>query len=150
MKLAEALMQRAQMQQRLDNLQSRILANLKVQEGTEAHEDPQELIAQAFATNDELGALITKINARNMATILPDGKRLSDVLTGRDTLMRKRNLLAACAGKAMEPDYRLARAEVKMLVTVSVSDLQKRVDLLSKELRELDVKIQEVNWTTEL
>ena len=150
MKLAEALMQRAQMQQRLENLQSRILANLKVQEGMEPHEDPQELIAQAFATNEEMGELIIRINARNTATVLPDGKRLSDVLTERDTLMRNRNLLAACTGKAMEPDYRLARAEVKMFVTVSVSDLQRRVDALSKELRELDVKIQEVNWTTEL
>jgi prefoldin subunit 5 len=34
--------------------------------------------------------------------------------------------------------------------TETVSELQKQNDKLSKELRELDEKIQELNWTTEL
>lgn len=34
--------------------------------------------------------------------------------------------------------------------TVEVADIQKEVDVLSKELRETDERIQELNWTTEL
>ena len=52
--------------------------------------------------------------------------------------------------KASEKVTRYSKTEIKILSTVSVSELQKEVDRLSKELRETDEKIQEVNWTTEL
>ncbi|MBR5980520.1 MAG: hypothetical protein IK035_00805, partial [Firmicutes bacterium] len=45
---------------------------------------------------------------------------------------------------------RYSRSEIVIQSTVSVAKLQKQVDALSKELRELDEKIQELNWTTEL
>ena len=40
--------------------------------------------------------------------------------------------------------------EIKIYSTVPVAALQKQVDGLSKQLRELDVQIQSANWTTEL
>ena len=40
--------------------------------------------------------------------------------------------------------------EIKIYSTVSVAALQKQADSLSKQLRELDVRIQSANWTTEL
>lgn len=36
------------------------------------------------------------------------------------------------------------------LIIINVSELQKECDVLSKEYRELDMKIQEKNWLTEL
>ena len=45
---------------------------------------------------------------------------------------------------------RMTRTEIKIVSTVPVSELQKTVDGLSKELRTVDEKIQELNWTTEL
>ena len=42
------------------------------------------------------------------------------------------------------------RSEVVVRSTVEVAALQKQVDALSKELRELDLRIQQINWTTEL
>lgn len=150
MKLAEALMIRAQMQQRLEALQSRILANLKVQEGEAPLEDPQALLAQAFETNERLCEMVQRINARNNSTRTAEGKPLTALLAERDMLMRKRNLLAACAAKAVEPNFRQTRAEVKQYVTVSVADMQKQMDALSHQLREMDVSIQAINWATEL
>ena len=44
----------------------------------------------------------------------------------------------------------MTRTEIKIVSTVPVSELQKTVDSLSKELRTVDEKIQELNWTTEL
>ena len=44
----------------------------------------------------------------------------------------------------------MTRTEIKIVSTVPVSEIQKTVDGLSKELRNVDEKIQELNWTTEL
>jgi|GEM_PF-7046032 len=33
---------------------------------------------------------------------------------------------------------------------IQIQDLQKEIDSYSKQLRELDVKIQQLNWLTEL
>jgi predicted ATP-grasp superfamily ATP-dependent carboligase len=41
-------------------------------------------------------------------------------------------------------------SEIKIKSTVDVRKLQKQVDSLSKDLRELEETIQEKNWTTEL
>lgn len=45
---------------------------------------------------------------------------------------------------------RMTHSEIKIKSTVPVSEIQKTVDTLSKELRECDELIQELNWTTEL
>jgi vacuolar-type H+-ATPase subunit D/Vma8 len=45
---------------------------------------------------------------------------------------------------------RATRTEIVIKSTVSIEELQKTVDSLSKELRETDTKIQSANWTTDL
>lgn len=42
------------------------------------------------------------------------------------------------------------RAEIRVVSTVNVKEYQKRADDLARDLRELDVKIQSLNWTTDL
>jgi len=37
-----------------------------------------------------------------------------------------------------------------MNVAVSIGDIQKQIDALSKQFRELDAQIQAFNWTTDL
>jgi hypothetical protein len=41
-------------------------------------------------------------------------------------------------------------SEVRFRSTVSVAEIQKRADALSKEHRELDARIQEMDWKTDL
>jgi hypothetical protein len=45
---------------------------------------------------------------------------------------------------------RYSKSEVKYRATVNVQEVQRRVDELSKAARELDSRIQEVNWKVEL
>ncbi|MDR1059861.1 MAG: DIP1984 family protein [Clostridiales bacterium] len=149
MKLAEALLLRSEYQKKIESLQSRILANIKVQENDRPLENPQELIKAVFELSDQLCALIQKINARNGEVTLPTGQTLSEAIVERDMLMKKRNMLASIVAKAQEKDYRLTHAEVKMNVVVSVEETQKQIDSLSQKFRELDTRIQETNWTTE-
>lgn len=150
MKLAEALLLRSEYQQKIENLNSRILSNLKIQEGDVPNEDPEELLTEIFTVNDKLRELICKINHCNNNIFLSDGRSLAQVLTERDMLIKKRSILSSIVGKASEKDYRLTHTEVKMCVTLKISDLQKQIDLLSKQFRELDTQIQGLNWSTEL
>ncbi|MDR2528726.1 MAG: DIP1984 family protein [Synergistaceae bacterium] len=150
MKLAEALLLRSEYQKRLENLQSRILANIKVQENENPLENPQELIGEALELCERLCLLIQKINIRNNTAVLPTGQTLSQAIVERDMLMKKRNILASIAESAVEKNYRLTHAEVKMNVTISVQETQKQIDALSQRFRELDARIQGLNWTTDL
>ncbi len=150
MKIAEALSLRAEYQEKIVNLLNRIMANLKVQESDVPHEDPNELLKEVFELHKKLSTLIKQINLRNNTVTLPNGKTLSEALTERESLLKQRSLLASIAEAANERDYRLTRSEIKMTVTFPVAELQKRIDDLSREFRELDTQIQAVNWTVEL
>ena len=95
MKLANALFQRSELQERIRQLEGRLLNNAKVQEGEVPAEDPQELLKELEEHYAQLG-------------------------------------------------------EIKIRSAVNVRAMQKEIDWQAKELRELDEKIQEANWTTEL
>jgi hypothetical protein len=75
---------------------------------------------------------------------------LANAIVERDMLMKKRNILAVVAAKAIEKDFRLTHTEVKMTVAISVEGIQKKIDRLSQDFRELDTQIQGINWTTDL
>ena len=62
MKLAEALIRRADCQKRIAQLKGRLLTNAKVQEGDKPAETPQELIAELERVSAELFDLIKRIN----------------------------------------------------------------------------------------
>jgi len=67
MKLAEALILRADCQKRFAQLKSRLLVNAKVQEGDAPAETPQELIAELGRVSTELLDLIKHINRDKLA-----------------------------------------------------------------------------------
>ena len=75
---------------------------------------------------------------------------ISDALTDRDVLALRRAVYADLALTGALTQDRYTRSEVKYVATVNVADLQKRVDELAKNYRELDARIQELNWQTEL
>lgn len=150
MKLAEALLLRAEYQQKIVNLQGRLVQNLKVQEGEQPHEDPEQLLQELLSLNDKLVELIKKVNLTNMQTPFDERRTLADALVEREILAKKRQILTTAVSNANQRDYRLTHAEVKLVVTVDIARLQKQIDQLSKEFRELDTAIQARNWTVDL
>lgn len=150
MKLAEALLLRAEYQQKIVNLQGRLAQNLKVQEGEQPHEDPEQLLQELLSLNDKLVELIKKVNLTNMQTPFDERRTLADALVEREILAKKRQILTTAVSNANQRDYRLTHAEVKLVVTVDIARLQKQIDQLSKEFRELDTAIQARNWTVDL
>ncbi len=149
MRLAAALSERANLQNRLTELNTRLEQNAKVQEGEKPAEDPKKLLAELAEITSRLEYLIASVNLTNTLTIV-DGRTLTEMLAHRDVLKLRLSALRNLADSAGATANRYSRSEVKMLSTVSVPDIRKTVDSLSKELRELDDKIQEVNWTTDL
>ena len=150
MKLAEALIRRADCQKRFEQLKARLIVNAKVQEGDVPAETPAELLAELGRVANELLEFIKRINKTNSVTVFGAGETLSDVLAERDLLALQRAAYAEMAQAASITQGRYTRSEVKYVATVNVADLQKRVDELAKNYRELDARIQELNWQTEL
>jgi Family of unknown function (DUF6847) len=80
MKLAEALVLRADVQKRIEQLRNRLRQSALIQEGEAPPEDPQELLAEAERLTSQLARLVARINRANLATTLPDGSTLTDAL----------------------------------------------------------------------
>ena len=150
MKLAEALILRSDLQKRIEQLKVRLNRNVKVQEGDTPAEDPIEILKELDQLLTELESIIRKINYTNSLTSFSDEMRLSDALTKRDILGMRREILSEAANYASIRQDRYSKSEVKFFATINVSQIQKEIDKLSKEYRELDTKIQELNWKTDV
>ena len=149
MKLANALSERADVQKRLQQLAVRMNNNAKVQEGQKPAEDPAALLKELDALCARMEKLVAAINLTNSRTVA-DGVTLTELLSRRDALKQRMSILRSFLDTASSKIDRYSRSEIVIESTVSVAKLQKQVDALSKELRELDEKSQELNWTTVL
>jgi len=149
MKLAEALNQRADLQKRIAQLRERLSNNVKVQEGDQPAESPEALFQELDNSLKELETLIVRINRTNQETVW-EGKTLTAMIAGKDTLSLHLSVLRSVLEAANVRSDRYSRNEIKFIRTVDVNVLQKQVDDLSRDLRELDTKLQQANWMTEL
>jgi len=154
MKLAEALSLRADSARRVEQLRARIVGSARFQEGEEPAEDAAALLAEAGQVLDEFEALVRRINHTNAATTIGSGGTLTDALARRDTLRLRHSVVTAAADAAAgknQPGYaRQLRSELKMLSALPVAQLRTEADGLARELRELDVRIQQANWEADL
>lgn len=149
MKLAEALNQRADLQKRIAQLKERISNNVKVQEGDEPAEKPEDLFKELDGSLKELESLIVRINRTNQETVW-EGKTLTEMIAGKDVLSLQLSVLRSVLEAANVRSDRYSRNEIKFVRTIDVNPLQKQVDDLSRDLRELDSKLQQANWMTDL
>lgn len=150
MKLAEALVLRADTQKKMASLRQRIGANAVVQEGNKPSEDPDQLLKEGFGVLKELRELIGRINTANAANKLPDGRTLTEAIARRDELAQQHSLLQhAVASSSKEPE-RYSMKEIRWVACLDIRKLQKQSDDLAKKIRELNLMIQETNWNTDL
>ena len=150
MKLAEALILRADCQKRLQKIKERLIRSAKVQEGEEPPEQPQELIEELDNLINQLADLIQKINRTNSSTVLDNNLSISDALAQRDSIQLKRSIYDSVIQTAASRQDRYGRSEIKYLSTVNIAELQTQSDRMARDYRQLDTKIQQANWNTEL
>jgi len=122
----------------------------RIQEGEQPAEDSAELLSESERVFARLLELIGGINRTNAATAFDNKRTISDAIAERDISGKKRDFLSSIAEVASTRQDRYSKSEVKFVPTVSIAQLQKQVDQLSRQFRELDTRLQELNWQTDL
>ena len=150
MKLAEALTSRADLQRKIHQLRERIFRNAKIQIDEKPAEDPNELLEALNAASSELVVMIQRINRTNCSIKFDEYRMLSDALIERDDLSQKVELYRELAKQATVTQDRYKKLEIKFVPAVEVKQIQNEADRFAKQFRELDSKIQSINWTEEL
>ncbi len=155
MKLAEALIQRGDLQKRIEQMHQRLKRSARTQEDESAPEEPKALLAELSELIKEFGQLVSKINQSNsQASFEHNGKQLTitEALAERDAIMRHRQILENVIETAMGMDgnNRYLYAQIKSFSNINVPEVQAEIDRLSRDYRELDTQIQATNWTTDL
>ena len=150
MKLAEALSIRKDLQKRIQQLGQRIQNNVKVQEGDEPSEKPEELLKEQANCLAKLEDIIWRINATNMQTTNGEGKTLTQLMAEKDVLTMRIGSLRNIFDTASSGQDRYSRSEIKMVTVIDVKQLGRQIDDYSAQLRKLDIEIQSLNFQTEL
>lgn len=150
MKLAEALQIRADIQNRIAQIGTRLQNNATTQEGSEPAENPAELLKELDALLAQHEELVTRINITNSRTTDDKGETLTRLIARRDMLQKKVQMLRDLVGAASQLTNRYHLSEIRVISTINVADTQKKVDDMSKKLRETDIALQQLNWTVEL
>lgn len=150
MKLAEALILRADLQKRIEQLKNRLYNNVLTQEGELPSEDPAALLKEFITLQNKLTELIKAINRTNNNTKFNDHLTLAEALVERDALLERRVVFSNAAERASAKQDRYSRTEIKYVSIIDIKQFQNQVDAISKEYRELDTKIQGLNWNIDL
>jgi hypothetical protein len=154
LKLAEGLALRADAARRVEQLRARVVGSARYQEGEVPAEDAAGLLAEAGEVLDELETLIRRINRTNAMTVIDGDTTLTDALARRDVLRLRHAVVSsaadAAAGQHQRGAGRQLRSELKILAALPVAELRARADVLAREIRETDVRIQRANWEVDL
>lgn len=149
MKLAEALQERADLNRQIEQLKFRLANNAITQEGEAPAEDPGQLLERLNHSVARLEELMAAINLANCRTVV-DGMTLTQLIARKDCLRLKIEAYRELAEAASQTAHRATRSEIRILSAVDVKAIQADVDAMAKELRLLDNKLQQTNWTTDL
>jgi hypothetical protein len=150
MKLAEALIERKAIKNKMEELKKRIYQNSQVQDGDEPIELPLSLMKQLYKEANEFEKLVIRINTTNIETKLSNGMNMMEALIKRDMLRYKHYIYNNLADKATPSTDRYSQREIKFVPTIDITDVRKEADEIAKESRLLDMKIQEANWSIDL
>jgi hypothetical protein len=155
MKLAEALILRADLQKRVGQLRERLAASAAVQEGEAPPEEPDQLFAELERLGEQLEELIGRINRTNLQATLPDGTTITDALARRDVLRLQHGVLLNTIAAATETatglyGRRYSRSEIKTVPTIDVAARRRQADRIAEEIRVLDTAVQATNWAVDL
>lgn len=147
MKLAEALLLRSDLQKKIEHLQHRIYPVLIISEGKTPQEDPVELLAKLRETILKFEELVIRINKTNNQTEIEGEGILMVALAKRDSL----KMLSEKLRNIRQSSQINNQSNITNLrSTIDIKKLQIEIDQTGRAFREIDSKIQELNWLTQL
>ncbi|MDO0918006.1 MULTISPECIES: DIP1984 family protein [unclassified Enterococcus] len=146
MKLAEALLLRRDLNNRLFQLRNEISSSVLVQEGDTLDRSITELFKEYDEINQQYSELVVAINRKNATASLADSALLlMEALEQREQLRRKHALLTQALDETKAAP-RMGRNEIRLVRTIDTKTLTEQLNTTAKQLRELDGKIQQTNW----
>lgn len=148
MKLAEALSIRSDLQKRINMLNSRLKKSCTVKEGDTPPEDVHSLLKELDSSLKRCRELIYRINYTNMHASV-DGRSITDIMAERDILQQRVRIYHDVIKTLIDGPDRWGRDE-KVVRLLDVPSFRKEADRYSKELRELNLKLQRINWKIDL
>ena len=146
MKLAEALLLRSDLLKKIEHLQNRIRPVLIVSDDKLPQEDPDSLLAQLRKAIQDLEILIVKINKTNNETLIEGEGLLMEALAKRDSLKLLSEKLRTIRSAAQINNS----GDSNLKTTIDIKKLQIEMDQTGRAFRDIDSKIQEINWLTAL
>jgi hypothetical protein len=150
MKLAEALLLRADIKKKLASLQARAQRYAIVQEGERPAEDPAAILHQVTAVAEEFQHLVFAINRANLRHKIASGETITEALAKRDSLVQRHSILQSVVEACARRPDRHGVKEIRWVTTIDLATLQNQADGLAKEIRELNAAIQQAGWQVEL
>lgn len=150
MKLAEALSIRSQLTNKVTQLRSRLNDCVKIQEGDEIAETPQQVVEELDSTLAELSRIIYAINMTNTLAVDEDGRNITSLIAERDTLKQRVSILSSAIDTLSQKESRYNRSEIRYIRTVDVTEFRKIYNESAATLRKLDLHIQGLGFSTYL
>ena len=145
-KLAEGLLLRADLMKKIEHLQNRIRPVLIVSDDKLPQEDPDKLLAQLRKAIQDLESIVIRINKTNNETQVEGEGSLMEALAKRDSLKMLSEKLRNIRYAAQVDNS----GDNNLKTTIDIKKLQNEMDQAGRAFREIDSKIQEINWLTEL
>ena len=146
MKLAEALLLRSDLMKKIEHIQNRIRPVLIVSDDKKPQEDPTKLIAELRTAIQDLEILVIRINKTNNEINIKGEGSLMEALVKRDSLKMLSEKLRNIRYAAQIDNS----GDANLKTTIDIKKLQTEMDQTGRAFREIDSKIQELNWLTEL
>ena len=146
MKLAEALLLRSDLMKKIEHIQNRIRPVLIVSDDKKPQEDPTKLIAELRTAIQDLEILVIRINKTNNEINFNGEGSLMEALAKRDSLKMLSEKLRNIRYAAQIDNS----GDANLKTTIDIKKLQTEMDQTGRAFREIDSKIQELNWLTEL
>ena len=146
MKLAEALLLRSDLMKKIEHIQNRIRPVLIVSDDKKPQEDPTKLIAELRTAIQDLETLVIRINKTNNEININGEGSLMEALVKRDSLKMLSEKLRNIRYAAQIDNS----GDANLKTTIDIKKLQTEMDQTGRAFREIDSKIQELNWLTEL
>ncbi|MBQ5311828.1 MAG: DIP1984 family protein [Oscillospiraceae bacterium] len=149
MKIAEALKERADIVNKINELRTRLANNATYQEGEEPAEKVTDLLRELDENIVRLEYLIRCINHTNSAVVTEKGS-ITSLMAHRDAQRMRLSAYKELINNSSDLVNRARYSEIRILPSVKARELQPAADEIAKDIRETDVLIQQTNWNTDL
>lgn len=150
MKLAELLIERAELQRRIADLSKRMNRYATVQDGDEPPFEQNKVLNTVDQLHAQLESIIMKINHANNSTEFEDHASLADAIVQRDMFKSRRKIYSDLIDSAQIKEARYSKSEIRFVATIEVENVLRIADELSKSIRIIDSRIQAKNWEVEV